>query len=117
MEAVGIVLNIGVDHVEEFENGFRQHELPVWEEYVARGIMLHASLTKMDIATQPVAGAVQYLISVAFADGEGHHLHDSDPRFRAWNELADAYQIAPPYVNGGAIIISAGENPGNLTET
>jgi hypothetical protein len=109
MEAVGIVLNIGSDRVEEFEAGFRQHELPIWEDFVGRGVMLHASLTRMDISTQPTAGAVQYLISVTFADGEGHHLHDNDPRFQAWNEMADAFQIASPIVTGGEIIISAGE--------
>lgn len=109
MEAVGIVLHIGVDHVAEFESGFRRYELPIWEDFIERGIMLHASLTKMDISTQPVEGAVQYLISVAFADAEGHHLHDSDPRFEAWNEMADAFQVAPPIVTGGEIIISAGE--------
>ena len=111
MEAVGIVLNIGEGHVAAFESGFRSHELPTWEDFVERGIMLHASLTKMDISTQPVRGAVQYLITVAFADDEGHHLHDADPRFQAWNELADAYQVAPPIVTGGTVIISAGEPP------
>ena len=109
MEAVGIVLNVGRDHVEDFEAGFREHEVPIWEDYVSRGIMLHASLTKMDISTQPVNGAVQYLISVAFATGEGHHLHDADPRFRTWNQIADTFQVAPPIVTGGEIIISAGE--------
>lgn len=109
MEAVGIVLNIDQDRVEEFVAGFRQHELPIWEDYVGREIMLHASLTKMDISTHPVAGAVQYLISVAFADGEGHHIHDADPRFQAWNQIADTYQVASPIVTGGEIIVSAGE--------
>ena len=110
MEAVGIVLNVGRDHVEDFLAGFRQHEVPIWEDYVSRGIMLHASLTKMDISTQPVDGAVQYLISVAFATGEGHHLHDADPRFKTWNQIADAFQVGPPIVTGGEIIISAGED-------
>ncbi len=109
MEAVGIVLNISRDHIEDFESGFRQHELPIWEDYVSRGIMLNASLTKMDISTLPVDGAVQYLISVAFATGEGHHIHDDDPRFQAWNEIAAAYHAAPPIVTGGEIIVSAGE--------
>ena len=109
MEAVGVVLNVDRTKVEEFEQGFRQHEVPIWEDYVARGIMLHASLTRLDISTQPVEGAVQFLISVTFADGEGHHLHDADPRFKTWNELADAFQIARPIVTGGEIIISAGQ--------
>ena len=108
MEAISIDLSIDRDRVDDFEQGFRQHELPIWEDYVSRGIMLHASLTKMDISTQPVTGAVQYLISVAFATGEGHHLHDADPRFKAWNEIADAFQVASPTVTGGEVILSAG---------
>jgi hypothetical protein len=109
VEAVGIVLNIDRQRVDEFLAGFRQHELPIWEDYVSRGIMLHASLTRMEISTQPVTGAVQFLISVTFADGEGHHLHDADPRFQVWNELADTFQIASPIVTGGEIVVSAGE--------
>ena len=109
METVGIVLNVGRDHMEDFERGFRQHELPIWDDYVSRGIMLHASLTKMEVSTQRVEGAVQYLISVAFADSEGHHIHDDDPRFQAWNEIADTFQVAPPIVTGGEVIVSAGQ--------
>ena len=71
MEAVGIVLDIDQDPVEEFEQGFRQHELPIWQDYVNRGIMLHASLTKLDISTRPMKGAVQYLLSVADRDRRG----------------------------------------------
>lgn len=33
MEAVGIVLNIDAGKVAEFERGFREHELPIWEDY------------------------------------------------------------------------------------
>ena len=43
-----------------------------------------------------------------FATDEGHHLHDSDPRFEAWNKQADAFQVAEPHVYGGDSIVSAG---------
>ncbi|MGI8517881.1 MAG: hypothetical protein ACR2ME_06015 [Acidimicrobiia bacterium] len=72
--------------------------------------MLHASLTRMDISTRPIKGAVQYLISVSFADGDGHHVHDADPRFQAWNEIADTFQVEAPIVTGGEIVLSAGFN-------
>jgi hypothetical protein len=45
---------------------------------------------------------------VVFATDEGHHVHDSDPRFEAWNTEADAYQIADPYVFGGDAIVNVG---------
>jgi hypothetical protein len=67
-----------------------------------------ATLSRLDISTQPVAGAVQYLVMVIFATEEGHHLHDEDPRFAAWNKLADTYQIAEPFVFGGDTIVSVG---------
>ncbi|HUP15988.1 MAG TPA: hypothetical protein VM848_08065 [Acidimicrobiia bacterium] len=67
-------------------------------------------LTRTDISTQ----------LVAFADGEGRHIHDADPRFQAWNEMADAFQIAPPIVTGDDVIINAGEGSrkgsGGLTD-
>ena len=40
---------------------------------------------------------------------EGYHIHDADPRFQAWNEIADTFQMAPPIVTGGEVIVSAGE--------
>jgi hypothetical protein len=109
VETIGIVLNIDADRTDEFEVAFRQHELPIWEDYVASGVMLHASLARLDISTQPVKGAVQYLINVAFADERGHHLHDDDPRFQAWNEMADTFQVEKPMVTGGAVVVSAGQ--------
>ncbi|HEY7703577.1 MAG TPA: hypothetical protein VID03_01965 [Acidimicrobiia bacterium] len=108
METVGIVLNIDQSRVDEFLQGFREHELPIWQDYVSRGVMLHASLSRMDISTAPVSGAIQFLVSVTFADGQGHHLHDSDPRFQAWNQIADAFQVASPIVTGGEVVLRAG---------
>jgi hypothetical protein len=37
----------------------------------------------MDISSRPVDRAAQYLIVAVFADDDGHHLHDNDPRFAA----------------------------------
>ncbi len=108
METIAVVLSVKPDAVDAFEAGFREHELPIWEDYKRRGIMLSASIAKMDISTAPRGDAVQYLIAVVFRDGEGHHLHDNDPRFEKWNKRADAYQVAEPYVFGGETIVKAG---------
>jgi hypothetical protein len=107
VETVAVVLNVGKDQVEAFEQGFREHELPIWRDFRNRGILLNAYLNRMDITTHQVAGSTQYLVVAVFADGEGHHLHDSDPRFQAWNELADAFQIAGPLAFGGETILTA----------
>ena len=108
MQTIGIVLNVGDDQREAFEGGFRAMEAPIWADLRDRGTLTMATLTRLDISTKKVDGATQYLVVAIFASDEGHHEHDNDPRFEAWNRQADAYQVAEPFVFGGDTIISEG---------
>jgi hypothetical protein len=108
VQTIGIVLNVGTDQAEEFERGFREQEAPIWNDLQERGLLVMATLSKLDITTKGVDGAVQYLVVAIFATDEGHHVHDSDPRFEAWNKRADTFQIAEPFVFGGDTIVNAG---------
>jgi hypothetical protein len=108
MQTIGIVLNVGTDQRDAFERGFREMEAPIWADLHARGVLTMATLTKLDISTKSVADATQYLVVAIFATDEGHHLHDGDPRFEAWNRQADAFQVAEPYVFGGDTVVSEG---------
>lgn len=108
METIGIVLNVGKGQSEEFERGFQAQEAPIWKDLRARGLLVMATLSRLDISTKKVADAAQYLVVAIFATDEGHHAHDGDPRFEAWNKEADAYQIAEPFVFGGDTIVSVG---------
>ncbi|MEK6192145.1 MAG: hypothetical protein AABM41_07455 [Chloroflexota bacterium] len=108
MQTIGIVLNVGEDQSEEFERGFRAMEAPIWQDLHARGLLVMATLSRLDVSTKKVAGAAQYLVVAIFATDEGHHVHDSDPRFEAWNQQADAYQTDEPYVFGGDTIVNVG---------
>ena len=110
METVVVVLSVGQDRVDEFEAGFREYELPVWRDLEARGLLLQATLNRLDISTNKVKGATQYLVACIFADGEGHHAHDDHPGFKAWNEIADAYQVGGPLAFGGETIVRLAEN-------
>ncbi len=105
MQTVTVVLSVGRESVEAFERGFREHELLVWRDLLSRGVMLRASLTRLEISTRPVEGATQYLVAVDFATDEGHHEHDHHPGFEAWNKLADKYQIAEAEAFGGDTIL------------
>jgi hypothetical protein len=108
METVAIILSVGEDRVEEFEAGFREHELPVWEDLRSRGLLASATLNRLDISTRPAKGATQYLVSVVFTSGEGHHVHDDHPGFKAWNEIADTYQVGDPMAFGGETVLALG---------
>jgi hypothetical protein len=101
VETVAIVLSVGQEHVQTFERGFRDRERPVWLDLLGRGVLVSASLSRLEISTSPVANATQYLVVAVFASGEGHHEHDNHPGFQAWNQQADAYQIAPALAYGG----------------
>jgi hypothetical protein len=109
METVVVVLSVGEDRVDEFEAGFREHELPVWRDLQARGLLVHATLSRMDISTRPVKGAMQYLVSVIFSSGEGHHAHDAHPGFEAWNAIADTYQVGRAMAFGGETVVELAE--------
>lgn len=108
MQTIGIVLNVGHDQVEAFQRGFRDQEAPIWADLRERGLLTMATLTRLNISTKKVDGAAQYLVVAIFATDEGHHEHDNDPRFEAWNKQADAYQIAEPHVYGGDTIVVEG---------
>ncbi len=109
MHCASIVLNIAKDKAEEFERGFREHELPTHRDLYERGLLVMSALTRVDhISTNPVEGAVQYLVIAIFQGDEGHTAHDSDPRFKAWNEMADAYQVQGPFVFGGDSVVTQG---------
>ena len=105
METVTVVLSVGEDRVDEFESGFRTHELPVWQDLEVRGLLASASLNRLDISSNPVRGAVQYLIVAVFHTGEGHHAHDDHPGFKAWNEIADTYQVGDAMAFGGETVL------------
>jgi heme-degrading monooxygenase HmoA len=108
MQTIGIVLNVGTDQAQDFEEGFREQEAPIWADLHARGLLVMATLTKLDITTKKVDGAQQYLVVAIFATDECHPAHDNDPRFEAWNKRADTYQIAEPFVFGGDTIVNQG---------
>ena len=112
METVAVVLSVGADRVDEFEAGFREHELPVWRDLQERGLLIGATLNRLDISTQPVKGSTQYMVVAIFATGEGHHAHDDHPGFMAWNAIADAYQIGDPQAFGGETVVQLGIGAG-----
>jgi len=108
VQTIGIVLNVRPDQTDEFESGFREMEAPIWTDLRSKGVLTMATLTRLDISTKKVPGAVQYLVVAIFADDRGHHAHDNDPRFDAWNKRADTYQLDEPFVFGGDTIVSEG---------
>jgi hypothetical protein len=110
METVAVVLNVKSDQVDEFLAGFRSHEVPVWQDLRERGFLVGASIQRLDISSRPVQGATQLMVVAVFATGEGHHEHDNHPGFKAWNEIADTYQVGDALAFGGETVIAIGDD-------
>ena len=73
METIAVVLSVSHEHVAAFERGFAEHESPIWRDLNARGVLVRASLSRLEISSRPVEGSRQYLIVAVFATSEGHH--------------------------------------------
>jgi hypothetical protein len=108
-QTVTVILSVGRDRVDEFERGFREHELPVWQDLLARQVLVRASLSPLEITTSGVEGAQQYMVVAVFASEEGHHEHDNHPGFEEWHKIADRYQVAGALAYGGDTILSVGD--------
>ena len=109
MHCASIILNIAQDKADEFERAFQEHELPTHRDLYERGLLVMSTLSRCDdISTHRVEGAVQFLVMAIFHGMEGHTAHDNDPRFQAWNEMADAYQVQQPFVFGGNSVVNTG---------
>lgn len=107
MHTVSVILYVAEDKTEEFEDGFREHEYPVWEDLVSKGKMIRASLQRLEIESVEVEGAVEYMV-VAVFPGHDHDAHDDHPAFKKWNRIAERYQVAEPLAFGGETIVGIG---------
>ena len=106
-EMAVLVIRVGAQQTEDYERLFAQSELPRWRDYHERGLFKSARIFRSAFGTHEKDGIANYVIVVE-TDGEGHHVHDSDPEFREFNRQADAFQPEDPFVFGGEPIFSVG---------
>lgn len=105
-EVAAIIIRIAADRREEFEAMFAAEELPLWDEFTAAGLLLEASLTRVEGGsenpTQSYGGGPEgvqdYILHVVARDHDAHSRHDEDPRFRAFLEKAQKLQPLSPLV-------------------
>jgi hypothetical protein len=92
-EVTGIVLRIAADRTVEFESMFEAEELPIWDDFTARGLFLDARLIKVKGGSEVKDGIQDYLLQILAADSSAHGAHDADPRFQSF--LAKAMKMQP----------------------
>jgi hypothetical protein len=106
-EMAVLVIRISKDKAADYERLFEQDELPRWRDYQRRGLFKSARIFRSAFGTHESDEIANYVIAVE-SEGEGHHEHDDDPGFQAFNEKADAFQREDPFVFGGEPLFSVG---------
>ena len=82
----------------DFENLFAAEEVPIWDDFTARGRFLEARLVRAAGGSEERSGIQDYILHVVAADHEAHEEHDRDPRFRAFLAKAKEFQPEGPLV-------------------
>ena len=47
IQSIAIVLRVAADRTAEFEAMFQAEELPIWDDFIARGLFKDCSLTRV----------------------------------------------------------------------
>ena len=107
-----IILRIKADRAKEFERLFKKHQYPNWVKHHEKGGMLAASLTRVEYGVEEEdakQGAyVNYIVFAKLTGMRAHTAHDNDPDFKAWDEMAEQFQVEGPSVWGGKTVLEIG---------
>jgi hypothetical protein len=106
-EMAVLVIRIRKEQAGDYERLFEQDELPRWRDYQQRGVFKSARIFRSAFGSHEGGDVANYVIVVESA-GEGHHEHDNDPGFQAFNQQADVFQPEDPFVFGGEPLFSVG---------
>jgi len=107
-----IVLRIAKDKTKEFEALFGAEQYPHRKAMHAKGQMLAASLTRVEYGSEEDEAKegkyVMYVVVAKLTGMDAHNAHDSDPRFKTYDEKAEEFQPEGPSVYGGTTIFEIG---------
>lgn len=109
-QTVVIILKIGEEHTQAFEQMFTDEILPLWREFVSAGKFLSASLTPVEEGDYPAPQGFRYYILHLEPRGMAEHNEfDQDPRFlEKFLPRAQALQPEKPLVFFGTTLFKMG---------
>ncbi|OLC65931.1 MAG: hypothetical protein AUG06_00745 [Actinobacteria bacterium 13_1_20CM_2_65_11] len=97
MQSIAIILRVAADRASEFEAMFAAEEIPIWDDFIARGLFKDCSLTRVTGGGETPEGIQDYILHIV-ATEEGHTEHDHDGRFKSFLERAQKLQPKQPLV-------------------
>ncbi len=107
-QTIAIILRFREDRAEEFEELFRAEVLPLWEEFLAAGRFIRASLTPVEGGIKGPEGQRHYILHVEVPGMREHEQFDQHPRFLEFLPRARALQPQEPLVWFGTTLFKVG---------
>src|SRR5258708_32546151 len=97
VQSIAIVLRIAADRADEFEEMFEAEELPIWDDFTARGLFKDCSLTRVTGGGEAPDGIQDYVLHIV-ATEKGHSALADDPLIRSLLLRADTLQPQLPMI-------------------
>ena len=107
-QTLAIILKFREDHAGQFEEMFRAEILPLWEEFLAHGKFIEASLTPIEGGIPAPDGQRRYILHVEVPGMAEHEEFDEHPRFLEFLPRAKALQPEEPLVWFGTTLLKVG---------
>lgn len=107
-QTIAIILKFREDQAGEFEEMFRAEVLPLWEEFLAAGRFIGASLTPVEGGIKGPEGQGHYILHVEVPGMREHEQFDQHPRFLEFLPRARALQPEEPLVWFGTTLFKVG---------
>jgi hypothetical protein len=108
-QTLAIILKFREDLAGEFEEMFYAEILPLWEEFLAQGKFVEASLTPIEGGVPIPGGQRHYILHVEVPGMADHEEFDEHPRFLEFLPRAKALQPEEPLVWFGTTLFKVGD--------
>jgi hypothetical protein len=107
-QTIAIILKFRDSEADSFERMFEAEVLPLWNEFLAEGKFIGASLTPIQGGDRRPEGERHYILHVEVPGMSEHEEFDEHPRFLEFLPRAKALQPSEPNVWFGTTLFKVG---------
>jgi len=107
-QTIAIILKFRESEADEFERMFEAEIMPLWNQFLAQGKFIGASLTPIEGGDRRPEGERHYILHVEVPGMAEHEEFDEHPRFLDFLPRAKDLQPAGPNVWFGTTLFKVG---------
>jgi len=108
IQTIAIILKFRESEAGRFEEMFEAEVLPLWNQFLAQGKFIEASLSPVEGGDEEREGIRQYILHVEVPGMAEHEEFDDHPEFLEFLPKARALQPEKPLVYFGTTLFKVG---------